>query len=61
MTPREGFVARYGIPLGLALLALWAVATFAWEGPGWIHLFLTVGVFLIIWGVVVRGDPRPRE
>ena len=54
-------MAPYGIPLGLALLVLWALATFAWEGPGWVHLFLTVGVFLIIWGVVVRGDPPPQE
>jgi hypothetical protein len=61
MTRREGFVASYGIPLGVVLLVLWALATFAWEGPGWVHLFLTLGVFLVIWGIVARGDPRPPQ
>ena len=43
------------IPLGLILLVVWAVATFAFSGPGWVHLFLTLGVFLVIWGIVARG------
>jgi hypothetical protein len=52
-----------GILGGIALIVIWAVAVFL-EGPGWVHLLLTVGVFVIIWRIVVRGDrrhPRPRE
>jgi hypothetical protein len=46
-----------GILGGIALIVIWAVAVFL-EGPGWVHLLLTVGVFLIIWRIVVRGDRR---
>jgi hypothetical protein len=48
---------KIGVPLALALLAVWAVLTFAFEAPGWVHLLLTVGVFLLIYGIVVRGTP----
>ena len=47
-----------GIIAALAMLVLWAVATFAFEAPGYIHLLLTAGVFLLIWRIVVRGSPR---
>lgn len=46
-----------GILGGIALIVIWAIAVFL-EGPGWVHLLLTVGVFLIIWRIVVRGDRR---
>lgn len=46
-----------GVIIALAMLVLWAVATFAFEAPGWIHLFLTAGVFLLIYRIVVRGTP----
>ena len=52
-----------GILGGIALIVIWAFATF-YEGPGWVHLLLTVGVFVIIWRVVVRGDrrhPNPKS
>ncbi len=45
-----------GIIAAIAMLVFWAVGTFAWEGPGWIHLLLTAGVFLLIWRIVVRGN-----
>ena len=49
-----------GIITALVMLVAWAVATFAFEAPGWIHALLTAGVFLLIWRIVVRGDPaRP--
>ena len=48
-----------GIPLGLIMLAVWAVATFAFSGPGWVHLLLILGVFMVIWGIVARGAARP--
>lgn len=44
-----------GIVAALAMLFVWAVGTFAFEAPGWIHLLLSVGVFLLIWRIVVRG------
>jgi hypothetical protein len=28
------------------------------QGPGWVHLFLTVGVSLLIYRIVVRGSPK---
>ena len=37
------------------MLAVWAVGTFIVGAPGWIHLLLTLGVFLLIWRIVVRG------
>ena len=48
-----------GILLAVAMLAIWAVATFAFSGPGWVHLLLTLGVFLLIWRIVARGTPNP--
>ena len=48
---------KYGIPIGVGMLIVWAIGTFAFEAPGWIHLLLSVGVFLIIWRIVVRGTP----
>ena len=46
-----------GIIAALALLVIWAVAALLLEGPGWVHLFLTVGVSLLIYRIVVRGSP----
>ena len=42
---------------GIGMLIVWGIATFAFEAPGWIHLLLSVGVFLIIYRIVVRGTP----
>lgn len=46
-----------GIIAAIALLVVWAVATFVFEGPGWIHLLLSAGVFLLILRIVMRGTP----
>jgi hypothetical protein len=46
-----------GIIAGVGMLVVWAIGTFAFEAPGWIHLLLSVGVFLIIYRIVVRGTP----
>ena len=46
-----------GIVAAIAMLAVWALGTFVYEAPGWIHLLLTAGVFLLIWRIVVRGTP----
>ena len=44
-----------GILAGIGMLVVWAIGTFAFEAQGWIHLLLSVGVFLIIYRIVVRG------
>ena len=47
-----------GIVAAVLMLALWAFATFTTTAPGWIHLLLSAGVFLLIYRIVVRGTPR---
>ena len=47
-----------GVIAALAMLVLWAVATFVFEAPGYVHLLLTAGVFLLIWRIVVRGSQK---
>ncbi len=42
---------------GIVMLVAWAVLTLTTEAPGFVHLLLTAGVFLIIWRIVVRGTP----
>jgi uncharacterized membrane protein len=42
----------------VALLVIWAIAALVLEGPGWVHLLLTLGVSLLVYGVVVRGSSR---
>jgi len=44
-----------GIIAAIAMLAVWAFATFASEAPGWVHALLIFGVFLLIWRIVIRG------
>jgi len=45
---------------GVAMLALWAVGTFAFEAPGIIHLLLTLGVFFLVFGAIKRAE-RARK
>lgn len=45
---------------GIAMLALWAAGTFLWEAPGVIHLFLSLGVFFIVFGAVKKAE-RARK
>jgi uncharacterized membrane protein YqjE len=42
--------------LGLVLLVVWAFWTVSTDAPGFVHLLLTAGVFLVIWRIVVRGS-----
>jgi hypothetical protein len=51
----------FGITAAIVMLVIWAVATVAFEAPGWLHILLTVGVFLLIHRIVVRGTPDPVE
>ena len=44
-----------GIAAAVLMLVAWAVVTFTTEAPGWVHILLTVGVFLLIYRIVIRG------
>lgn len=56
---REGLIESLALPVGVLMLIVWAVATFALTAPGWVHALLMFGVFGVIWGVVARGTPPP--
>lgn len=47
-----------GMLAAFVLLLIWAIAALVLQGPGWVHLFLTVGVSLLIYRIVVRGSPK---
>jgi hypothetical protein len=47
-----------GILAALAMLVAWAVATVFFDAPGWVHLLLTAGVFLLVWRVVAKGSRK---
>ena len=49
-----------GIVAAIAMLAVWAVGTFLFEAPGWLHILLTAGVFLLVWRIVVRSRAKPQ-
>jgi len=44
-----------GIIAAIVMLAIWAFVTFTTTAPGWIHILLTMGMFLLIYRIVVRG------
>jgi uncharacterized membrane protein len=55
-----------GVITAVAMLLVWAIWALAFDGPGWIHLLLTLGVTLLLYRVVVRGtrtgdDRRDRD
>lgn len=45
---------------GIGALLLWAGGTFLWEAPGFIHLFLSLGVFLLVFAAVKKAE-RARK
>jgi hypothetical protein len=45
----------------IALLLAWLGLVVTTDAPGWVHLLLTGGMFLLIWRIVVRDTPSgPR-
>ncbi|MDQ2891078.1 MAG: hypothetical protein M3R65_11090 [Gemmatimonadota bacterium] len=46
-----------GILAALIMLVIWAIWTFALNAPGWAHILLTAGMFLLFYRIVVRGTP----
>ena len=54
-----------GIIVAIIMLIMWAIGALVMQGPGWIHLLLTVGVSLLIFRIVVStsgeaGRPPKR-
>ena len=45
----------------VALLLLWAAGTFLFDAPGWIHLLLTGGIALWVYGIVSRSEPAKKH
>ena len=54
-----------GIIAAIVMLVVWAFVTFATSAPGWIHILLTMGMFLLMYRIVIRGtrgrETPPRE
>ena len=52
-----------GIIIAFIVLIVWAIGALVMQGPGWIHLLLTIGVSLLIFRIVVSTsrdtDKRP--
>jgi uncharacterized membrane protein len=53
-----------GIVAAIVLLLMWAIGALVMQGPGWIHLLLTIGVSLLIYAIVIRSsrtsEPPPK-
>ena len=49
-----------GLIAAVAMLVVWAFVTFTSEAPGYVHLLLTLGVFLLIWRITVRSSRKPN-
>lgn len=45
----------------VAMLIVWAVGALVTGAPGWINLLLTLGVFLLIWRIVVRKPNKSKK
>jgi uncharacterized membrane protein len=44
-----------GIVAAIVMLVVWGVVTFTTTAPGWVHILLTMGMFLLMYRIVVRG------
>ena len=47
-----------GMLAAILLILIWAIAALVLEGPGWVHLLLTIGVSLLIYRIVARGSSK---
>lgn len=43
------------------LLVIWAYVTITTVAPGWVHILLTAGVFMLIYGIALRDTSGPRR
>jgi len=49
-----------GLIAAVAMLVVWAFVTFTTEAPGYVHLLLTLGIFLLIWRITVWSSRKPN-
>ena len=59
-TTVNDFTMDFGIIAAVVMLVLWATLTFTTEAQGWVHLLLTLGIFLLIERIVARDKKRAR-
>ena len=45
-----------GIVAAVVIIVAWAVITFSTEAPGYVHLLLTIGFFILFWRFAARGS-----
>jgi uncharacterized membrane protein len=50
-----------GLLGAIAIIIVWAIAALVLQGPGWVHLLLTIGVSLLIYRIVARGSSREER
>jgi len=50
-----------GIIIAIIVLIVWAIGALVMQGPGWIHLLLTIGVSLLIFRIVVSTSRDTSE
>ncbi|HTD60474.1 MAG TPA: hypothetical protein VK679_07465 [Gemmatimonadaceae bacterium] len=44
------------------MIVTWAVLVFVMNNaPGFVHLLLTLGLFIVIWRIVATGAPMPKR
>jgi predicted phage tail protein len=49
------------IAAAIVMLIVWAIGALVMQGPGWIHLLLTLGVSLLIYGIVQRNSTPAKR
>ena len=60
VAPKKSYRAAM-IPVAILMLVFWGLMTFRFGAPGWANLFLSLGVFLLIWGITERGGGTRRR
>ena len=51
----------FGIIAAVIMLIAWAGITFTTDAPGYVHLLLTIGFFLLFWRIAERGSKRAAQ
>lgn len=61
---RDRQTKSHAIPVlifAVLMLVIWAYITITTVAPGWVHVLLTAGVFLLIYGIALRDQRGPRR
>ena len=59
-TTEERQLIDWGLLIAVAMLVVWAIGTVL-EWSGWVHLLLTLGVFLLIRAIVNRKSRTAKS